>query len=55
MFARTNNERDEATRHNVRSGELFKAINLRLMLVTMTPASRTLDYPLFYDMKVSQI
>jgi hypothetical protein len=43
-------------------GELFGAINLSLMLmkaidsiVTMTPARRTLDCPLFYDMKASQI
>ena len=42
-------------------GELFRAINLGLMLVkaigmvAMTPARRTLDCPLFYDMKVSDL
>jgi hypothetical protein len=42
-------------------GKLCRAINLNLMLVkaigmvTMTPARRTLDCPLLYDMKVFQI
>jgi hypothetical protein len=61
IFAWTNNERDEATRHNVNHGELFRAINLSLVLmkaigmVTITPARHTLNCPLFYDMKVSRI